>query len=160
MDDTTDNFTPGNDQGKVRVAKVFAGDIDNDGKGDLVFTSASFAPDKPQLYMIEYSNELSTGDKDEIIPDKVTLGQNYPNPFNPNTQFSYHLPESRMIRLAVYDILGKEVYEFFSGYQQTGNHNVLWTGVDNYGGPVSSGVYYYKLIAGSKTMTKKLVLTK
>jgi len=160
MDDTTDNFTPGNDQGRVRVAKVFAGDIDNDGEGDLVFTSASFAPDKPQLYMIEYSDELSTGDKDEIIPDKVTLGQNYPNPFNPNTQFSYHLPESGMIRLAVYDILGKEVYEFFSGYQRTGNHNVLWTGVDNYGGPVPSGVYYYKLIAGSKTMTKKLVLTK
>ena len=160
MDDTTDNFTPGNDQGRVRVAKVFAGDIDNDGEGDLVFTSASFAPDKPQLYMIEYSDELSTSDKDEIIPDKVTLGQNYPNPFNPNTQFSYHLPESGMIRLAVYDILGKEVYEFFSGYQRTGNHNVLWTGVDNYGGPVPSGVYYYKLIAGSKTMTKKLVLTK
>jgi len=160
MDDTTDNFTPDNDQGRIRVAKVFAGDIDNDGQGDLLFTSASFAPDKPQLYMIEHTDELSTGDEEEITPDKFILSQNYPNPFNPKTQFSYYLPESGIVVLAVYDILGKEVYKFFNGYQQSGNHNVLWTGIDNHGSPVPSGVYFYKLISGSKTITKKLVLTK
>ena len=49
MDDTTDNYTPGNDQGKVRVAKLFPGDVDNDGLGDIIFSSASFAADKPCL---------------------------------------------------------------------------------------------------------------
>ena len=46
-----------NDQGKVRVAKLFPGDIDNDGQGDLIFSSASFAQDKPQLFMIEHQEE-------------------------------------------------------------------------------------------------------
>ena len=160
MDDTTDNFTPENDQGRIRMAKVFAGDIDNDGQGDLLFSSASFAPDKPLLYMIEHTNELSTGDEGEVKPDKISLRENYPNPFNPKTQFSYYLPESGIIELAVYDILGKEVYKFFNGYQQTGKHNVLWTGIDNHSSPVPSGVYFYRLISGSKTITKKLVLTK
>jgi len=58
MDDTTDNFTPNNDQGKVRVAKLFSGDIDNDGNGDVIFSSASFATDKPQLFMVEHEEEV------------------------------------------------------------------------------------------------------
>ena len=59
MDDTTDDYTPGSDQGRLRVAKLFSGDIDNDGNGDLVFTSASFAADKPHILMIEHDEELS-----------------------------------------------------------------------------------------------------
>ena len=70
MDDTTDNFTPGNDQGRVRVAKLFTGDIDNDGSGDIVFTSASFAADKPHLYMIEHSGTLSV-EENPSIPNKI-----------------------------------------------------------------------------------------
>ena len=53
MDDTTDNYTPGNDQGKVRGAKLFPGDLDNDGYGVIVLSSARFAADKPQLFMID-----------------------------------------------------------------------------------------------------------
>ena len=162
MDDTTDDIISGNDQGKVRVAKVFSGDIDNDSQGDLVFSSASFAGDKPHVYFIEHEGTVSTDPSswDNMKPKSFTLRQNYPNPFNPRTQFSYQLPSSGIVHLAIYDLLGREIYTVIDGYQRAGMHNVLWTGVDNKGIPARSGVYFYKLISGSKTVTKKLVLTK
>ena len=54
LDDTTDDFTSGTDQGKVRVAKLFSGDIDNDNQGDIVFTSAGLGSDKPHIYFLEH----------------------------------------------------------------------------------------------------------
>jgi len=103
MDDTTDDIISGNDQGKVRVAKVFSGDIDNDGQGDLVFSSASFAGDKPHVYFIEHEGTVSTDPSswDNMKPKSFTLRQNYPNPFNPRTQFSYQLPSSGIVHLAI-----------------------------------------------------------
>ena len=162
MDDPTDDLISGNDQGKVRVAKLFAGDIDNDDYGDLVFTSSSLASDKPHIYFIEHdgSSDLSNDGLNTMKPETFSLRQNYPNPFNPQTQFSYQLPSSGMVSLAIYDLLGREIYTVIDGYQRAGNHNVLWTGVDNHGMPMHSGVYFYVLISGSKTITKKLVLTK
>ena len=164
MDDTTDDFTTTGsaleqDQGKVRVAKLFTGDIDNDGNGDLVFTSASFAADKPQIFMIEHDEELSNENVSQI-PSKFNMSQNYPNPFNPSTQFSYTLPESGNIELAIYDITGKMVYKFYDGFQRAGNHNILWTGVDQNQKTVPSGVYFCLLKMASNTITKKMVMTK
>ncbi len=164
MDDTTDDFTTTGsaleqDQGKVRVAKLFTGDIDNDGNGDLVFSSASFAADKPHIFMIEHDEELSN-ENDPQIPSQFNMSQNYPNPFNPSTQFSYTLPESGNIELAIYDITGKMVYKFHDGFQRAGNHNILWTGVDQNQKTVPSGVYLCQLKMESNTITKKMVMTK
>ena len=164
MDDTTDDFTTTGsaleqDQGKVRVAKLFTGDIDNDGNGDLVFSSASFAADKPHIFMIEHDEELSN-ENDPQIPSQFNMSQNYPNPFNPSTQFSYTLPESGNIELAIYDIMGKMVYKFHDGFQRAGNHNILWTGVDQNQKTVPSGVYFCQLKMESNTITKKMVMTK
>jgi len=164
MDDTTDNFTPNNDQGKVRVAKLFSGDIDNDGNGDVIFSSASFATDKPQLFMVEHEEEaivVNVDDNDsDIIPNKVTLEQNYPNPFNPATAFQYTLAESGTIELTITDIIGRKVTTLIKGYQRSGNHNILWTGKDSNGNQVPSGIYFYNLKSGSSIITKKMTLSK
>ena len=160
MDDTTDNYTPGNDQGKVRVAKLFPGDLDNDGYGDLVLSSASFAADKPQLFMIEHDGTLETDYSNYTIPNHVSISQNFPNPFNPETQFSYTLNKSGTISLRIYDIMGKLIYTVYDGFQRSGNHNVLWTGLDQNKRPVSSGVYFYRLVTQSNTISKKMVLAK
>ena len=160
MDDTTDNYTPGNDQGKVRVAKLFPGDLDNDGYGDLVLSSASFAADKPQLFMIEHDGTLETDYSNYTIPNHVSISQNFPNPFNPETQFSYTLNESGTISLGIYDIMGKLIYTVYDGFQRAGNHNVLWSGLDQNKRPVSSGVYFYRLVTQSNTISKKMVLAK
>lgn len=160
MDDTTDNYTPGNDQGKVRVAKLFSGDLDNDGYGDLVLSSASFAADKPQLFMIEHDGTLETDYNNYTIPNHVSISQNFPNPFNPETQFSYTLNESGTISLGIYDIMGKLIYTVYDGFQRAGNHNVFWMGLDQNKRPVSSGVYFYRLVTQSNTISKKMVLAK
>ena len=160
MDDTTDNYTPGNDQGKVRVAKLFPGDLDNDGYGDLVLSSASFAADKPQLFMIEHDGTLETDYSNYTIPNHVSISQNFPNPFNPETQFSYTLNKSGTISLRIYDIMGKLIYTVYDGFQRAGNHNVLWSGLDQNKRPVSSGVYFYRLVTQSNTISKKMVLAK
>ena len=164
MDDTTDNFTPNNDQGKVRVAKLFSGDIDNDGNGDVIFSSASFATDKPQLFMVEHEEEVIVANIDhndsDIIPNKVSLEQNFPNPFNPATAFQYNLAESGIIELTITDIIGRKVTTLISGYQRSGNHNVLWTGKDSNGNQVPSGIYFYNLKSGSNIITKKMTLSK
>ena len=164
MDDTTDNFTPNNDQGKVRVAKLFSGDIDNDGNGDVIFSSASFATDKPQLFMVEHEEEVIVVNIDhndsDIIPNKVSLEQNFPNPFNPATAFQYNLAESGTIELTITDIIGRKVTTLISGYQRSGNHNVLWTGKDSNGNQVPSGIYFYNLKSGSNIITKKMTLSK
>ena len=164
MDDTTDNFTPNNDQGKVRVAKLFSGDIDNDGNGDVIFSSASFATDKPQLFMVEHEGEaivvnIDPNDSD-IIPNKISLDQNFPNPFNPATAFHYTLAESGTIELTITDIIGRKVTTLVSGYQRSGNHNLLWTGKDSNGNQVPSGIYFYNLKSGSNIITKKMTLSK
>tara|TARA_Y100001970_G_scaffold68491_1_gene87235 strand:- start:4066 stop:5172 length:1107 start_codon:yes stop_codon:yes gene_type:complete len=160
MDDTTDAFTPNNDQGKVRVAKIISGDIDNDGIGDLIITSGSFAPDKPQLFMIEHNGQLSVSGEKKQMPEKAHIKQNYPNPFNPETKIVYSLSEATFVTISIFDALGKEVYRFRPEYQHSGTHNVLWTGIDQGGRKVSSGVYFYHLKAGKTTKTKKMTLSR
>ncbi len=164
MDDTTDNFTPNNDQGKVRVAKLFSGDIDNDGNGDVVFSSGSFATDKSQLFMIEHEEETIVVDVDDnnldVMPNKLNLKQNYPNPFNPTTAFYYNLPKSGTIELTILDALGRNILTIYEGYQRLGSHNVLWNGKDQNGNQVPSGIYFYRLLFGDQSITKKMVLNR
>ena len=160
MDDTTDNFTPGNDQGRVRVAKLFTGDIDNDGSGDIVFTSASFAADKPHLYMIEHSSTLRALEKNLSIPNKISISQNYPNPFNPETGFQYSIPADGLVSIKVYDILGKKIKTLVNQWKSAGVHNEIWSGQNDKNQVVSSGVYFYQVKVGDEQITKKMILSK
>jgi hypothetical protein len=89
------------------------------------------------------------------IPSDFALKQNYPNPFNPKTVISYELPVSRFVNLEVYDVLGREIRMLVSERQSAGTHSVTF----NAGG-LSSGVYFYRLTAGSYGDTKKLILAK
>ena len=160
MDDTTDNYTPGNDQGKVRVAKLFSGDIDNDGAGDIVFSSASFAADKPHIYMIEHSGTLGFDNEQPPTPKEISIGQNYPNPFNPETRFQYSIHQSDHASLIIYDLLGKEVQTLFDGHRSAGTHVEKWTGIDKNNRMVSSGIYFYQLRFGKERITKKMIFEK
>lgn len=89
------------------------------------------------------------------IPKEFSLMQNYPNPFNPSTTIEYTIPENSVVTLKIYDILGKEVAGIVNKYQNQGSYIVNW----NASG-FSSGVYIYKLTAGSYTATKKMILSK
>lgn len=88
-------------------------------------------------------------------PNTFAVDQNYPNPFNPATVISYKLPAVSYVSLKVYDILGKEVAILVNGKQEAGTHVVAFDG-----SRLSSGVYFYRLVAGNMTSTKKMVLLK
>ncbi|MDW8018912.1 MAG: S8 family serine peptidase [Chloroherpetonaceae bacterium] len=88
-------------------------------------------------------------------PETFALEQNYPNPFNPTTVISYQLPVASTVSLKVYDMLGREVATLFSGRQAAGRYQATF----NASG-LASGMYFYRLQAGSYVETKKMMLLK
>ncbi len=88
-------------------------------------------------------------------PLNFSLEQNYPNPFNPSTTISYTIPESGLVTLKVYDVLGREVETLVNEQNEAGNHSVDFNASN-----MNSGVYFYTIKSGNFTETKKLVLLK
>ena len=107
-----------------------------------------------------------TNVKDEgYLPENFRLYQNYPNPFNPTTQISWQSAVGAWQTLKVYDVLGNEVATIVDEYKPAGNYKVEFSSRGrSVSGGVSyhlpSGIYFYQLIAGDFTQTKKLVLLK
>jgi GH18 family chitinase len=89
------------------------------------------------------------------IPKDYGLAQNYPNPFNPSTTIEFSLPRAETASLIVYDLLGNVVTTLVSGFATAGTHRVTWNAQTN-----SSGVYFYRLQAGSFSDVKRLVILK
>jgi len=95
-----------------------------------------------------------------LLPIKFSLHQNYPNPFNPVTTLRYDLPENSYVNVTVYDILGRQVRTLVNTTQNAGFKSVIWNATNDYGKPVSAGVYLYQIQAGEFVKTKKMVLLK
>ena len=96
----------------------------------------------------------------EPIPDKFTLRPAYPNPFNPVTTISYDLPKNSRVALVVYNMLGQKVVKLVDHNQVAGRYTVQWNGQDTFGRRVSSGVYFYLIIADEFTKTRRMLLLK
>jgi hypothetical protein len=93
-------------------------------------------------------------DQQNIIKD-FSLSQNYPNPFNPTTTIKYYIPNAVSVKLIIYDLLGREIKTLVNDFQQRGEHSIEFDGSS-----LSSGVYFYSLMAGDFMQTKKLILMK
>ena len=89
------------------------------------------------------------------VPSEFRLLQNYPNPFNPVTKIKFDLPESGNVKLIVYDVEGKQIATLINEVKEAGSYSYIVNGSG-----LSSGVYFYKLIAGDYTDTKKMILVK
>jgi hypothetical protein len=100
----------------------------------------------------EYSNEVEV---EVNVPVVFSLEQNYPNPFNPNTLIKYSIPQDQQVRLNVYNLLGEKVMTLVNRLQKAGEHEVNFN-ASNF----ASGVYFYKLEAGTQTSIKKMILMK
>ena len=90
-----------------------------------------------------------------LTPNEYSLNQNYPNPFNPTTTITYNMPKAGIVKIAVYDILGREVATLVNGHITVGTHDVVFDAAN-----LSSGVYFYKLVTGDINITKKMLLVK
>ncbi len=91
---------------------------------------------------------------------RYKLYQNYPNPFNPVTIIRYDLPEHGNVNIVVYDVLGKQVRSLINQPQEAGCRSVVWDATDDFGKPVSAGVYLYRITAGDYSEIRKMVLIK
>jgi hypothetical protein len=96
----------------------------------------------------------------ENIPLAYHLSGNYPNPFNPTTEISFDLPEPQMVELVVYAVNGHLVATLKNEPLPAGRHSVTWTGRNDAGERVASGIYFCRLKAGPFSETLKMTLVK
>ena len=103
-----------------------------------------------------YSASLITSVEDgSSLPDNYTLSQNYPNPFNPSTKISFSLPQAGKVKLSLFDALGRNVQEIANKEFSAGNHSINFNAAN-----LTSGVYFYRIEAGSFVQSKKMILLK
>ena len=106
-------------------------------------------------------NNVAVGVEDTPkAPEQFALLQNYPNPFNPTTTIPFAIKDRSHVTLTIYNIRGQVVRTLVDGTLEAKSYGLTWDGRDDNGQPVSSGVYFYKLIAGDFQDVRKLVLTK
>ena len=89
-----------------------------------------------------------------------SLGQNFPNPFNSKTLVEFELSKSAWIDLTVYNIQGQRVKTILNARRQAGTHVLEWDATDQYGKPIASGIYLYRLQAEDFSQTKRLLYLK
>jgi hypothetical protein len=92
------------------------------------------------------------------LPTRFALEQNYPNPFNPATTISFALPERTHVILEVYNLLGQKVRTLVNQTLPAGIHSVVFDALDDNGGNVASGVYFYRLKAARWSRSMKMML--
>ncbi|GIV58105.1 MAG: hypothetical protein KatS3mg042_1018 [Rhodothermaceae bacterium] len=104
---------------------------------------------------VENGGSKAVGVEEEALPAEYALAQNYPNPFNPSTVIPFDLPAPRVVRLRVYDMLGREVARLVDGSLPAGRHRVAFEA-----GDLGAGVYVYVLQAGDYRAVRQMVLLK
>ena len=97
-------------------------------------------------------------DGPQPAPDRLVLYQNVPNPFNPSTTIKFYLPCAVFVDLGVYSVSGGRVATLIATEIGRGPHSITWNGRDDRGRSLPSGIYFYRLAAGSCMETRKMVL--
>ena len=98
--------------------------------------------------------------KELQLPEIINLHQNYPNPFNPVTSLRYDLPENVLVKITIYDMMGRIVKMLVNSSQTAGYKSIRWNATNNRNEPISAGLYLYTIQAGEFRQTKKMVLLK
>ena len=127
----------------------------------LAFIVAQMPDDQQQILIGNWMNTVSIDNDVDGLPLEFTLNQNYPNPFNPTTTLSFAIPMDSKVDLVVYNLLGQEVTRIFDHkLMRAGAHEIVWDGKDNFGNPVGTGLYVYRLNAADKSAVQKMMLLK
>lgn len=98
------------------------------------------------------------GSDQSAVPDRFQLLPNYPNPFNASTAIRFYIPAAGKVRLQIYDMLGRAVRTLMDTPCQAGWHTAVWDGCSVSGVPVSSDLYFYRLITDRFTCVRKALL--
>jgi hypothetical protein len=115
-------------------------------------------------HIYDFTKQVNKGRLDQPdhtpdqVPDQFVLYANYPNPFNPETIIKYQLPELLPVTLKIYNLLGQEIRTLVDEVQRSGVYEIRWDGKDDIGRSVASGIYVYRLQAGSTVAVKKMIM--
>jgi hypothetical protein len=123
---------------------------------NLFMSNSEIQPMLDSIGFVPDSTETDVND--ETLPLEFNLNNNYPNPFNPETVISYRIPSAENVSLKIYDLLGREVATLVNEYQQAGNYRSTFSAFTRQGrdsSALSSGIYFYRITAGSFSQTKK-----
>ncbi len=129
--------------------------------GDTILYTGFWNPWVVQMTPVEWEEVDRTQ-----LPKEFDLRQNYPNPFNPTTVIEYALPKASGVNIQIYNMLGQKVRNLVDELQEPGYKTVSWDGKDGNGKEVSSGIYFYRIVArmgqGSEDFVrcKKMTLLK
>lgn len=136
---------------KDNFAVASVGSQDNETNPD--FTNANYVE-------ILSSGAVDVADRADHagVPTDFLLAQNFPNPFNPETSIRYGVPGNASVELVIFNLLGEKVRTLVDEVQPSGDYEVHWDGRNDFGQPVTSGVYYYRLKSGNVSLTKKMIL--
>ena len=149
----------------VSVSEILSISTNSFGESEFSIDENQFCPPYPSC-IEDYVGEQDTTNCeqvsiiDETLPNTYNLYNAYPNPFNPVTTLRYDLPEDALINITIYDMMGREVSTLVSSQQAAGYKSIQWNATNDFGKPVSAGVYLYQIQAGEFVQTKKMVLLK
>jgi len=144
----------------------------NVGKASINIMKDTSNPEQTEFWYLVVSDKTVEAEEDMVIenanpelPEVFSLSPNYPNPFNPATTIKFQLPEKNgtaTVRtvLRVYDILGRLVRTIVDEDMSPGFYTKQWDGLNDNGVGISSGVYFYSIMAGDFRQTKKMLLIK
>jgi hypothetical protein len=107
---------------------------------------------------VEFEFAVTTGIPE--IPTVYAMSANFPNPFNPMTKIRYDLPEPQLVRLVIYAVDGRRIATLVNEAMPAGSHTVTWQGRSDEGEMVASGIYFFRIEAGSFNQTGKMTLLK
>jgi len=110
-------------------------------------------------YRLNASKETSFS-AGHAAPSGFALRANYPNPFRTSTTIPYQLSEPAEVEIAIYDVLGRRIETLVSKAKDAGRYRVTWDGRDEAGGPVASGIYFYRIEAGGFTASRKMIVVR
>lgn len=130
-------------------------DIDGDGYAEICIYLGNTSQNIEKLLILSTTSNYVSINNTSSGVDSYKLKQNYPNPFNPNTKIEYTLTKSADVRLAIYDITGKEIASIVNEKQNAGTYIKDLSGTN-----LSSGTYFYQLSVNGNPETKKMVLVK
>ncbi len=157
------SFLPARRESGDSAFEPLAADVIEDGTLSYRFVDANVRPGTTVKYAIDcvIDGERSALFETEWVETpaaRFALHQNLPNPFNPSTRVAFELGEPCRTTLFVYDVSGKLVRTLIDETLPAGAHDVEWDGRDGAGRRCASGIYFYRLRAGSFAETKKMVL--